>query len=163
MPYRNACVRSQLLDAVLLGRPSSLQRTFAVHRYLLARCCVITVLLSPLPALSGELWLSGFDPVIRSVVEPGMVSDYFDIFDPDASWYRAASRVRVFKIAGALALSGSEQKLLRLFADLQRRHISLALEISALTARGGCGEKIDGYAPSGELARMVERIPPARR
>jgi hypothetical protein len=126
--------------------------------YLLARCCVITVLLSPLPALSGELWLSGFDPVVRSVVEPGMVSDYFDIFDPDASWYRAASRVRVFKIAGALALSGSEQKLLRLFADLQRRHISLALEISALTARGGCGEKIEGYAPSGELARMVERI-----
>ena len=106
----------------------------------------------------AEVWLTPIDPMVRSVVQPGVPSDYFEAFSPDAPWPRSASAVSVFKIATPLALYGPEQQVRRIIEDLQRRHISLALEISALTRKGECGQKVEGYGPPGEVVRAVERI-----
>jgi hypothetical protein len=116
------------------------------------------LLLDPLRARGAEVWLAPIDPMVRSVVQPGVASDYFDVFSPDAPWPRSASAVSVFKIATPLALYGPEQQVRRIIEDLQRRHISLALEISALTRKGDCGQKVEGYGPPGEVVRAVERI-----
>lgn len=123
-----------------------------------ALCPVMVLLLTPFRAFGAEVWLSGFDPVIWSVVQPGVASDYFDLFTPDAAWPRAAAGVRVFKIGGSLAGRGPEAQLRRMFADLKRRHISLALELSALTAMSDCGQHIEGYAGPRESAHLAERI-----
>ncbi len=96
--------------------------------------------------------------MVRSVVQPGVVSDYFEAFSPDAPWPRSASRVNVSEIAVPLALYGPEQQVRRVIEDLQRRHISLALEISALTRKGDCGQKVEGYGPPGAVVSAVERI-----
>ena len=45
-----------------------------------------------------------------------------------------------------------------MIADLQRRNIPLALEISALTNKGDCGQKVEGYGRPGEVVRSVEQI-----
>jgi hypothetical protein len=42
--------------------------------------------------------------------------------------------------------------------DLQRRRISLALEASALTNKGDCGQRVEGYGRPGDVVRSVERI-----
>ena len=96
--------------------------------------------------------------MVRSVVLPGLAWDYFEAFRPDAQWPRSASRVSVFKIAESLARYAPEQQVRRMIEDLQRRHISLALEASALTNKGDCGQKVEGYGRPGDIVRSVERI-----
>src|SRR5580704_19096034 len=93
------------------------------------------LLLDPLRAFGADVWLSPFDPMVRSVLHPGEW-DYFEAFSPDAPWPHAASGVSVFKIAESLARYAPEQQVRRMIEDLQRRHISLALEASALTNKG---------------------------
>jgi hypothetical protein len=96
--------------------------------------------------------------MVRSVLHPGLAWDYFEAFSPDAQWPRAASGVSVFKIAESLARYAPEQQVRRMTEDLQRRHISLALEASALTNKGDCGQKVEGYGRPGDIVRSVERI-----
>ena len=96
--------------------------------------------------------------MVRSVVQPGVAWDYFEAFSPDAPWPRSASGVSVFKIAKSLARYAPEQQVRRMIEDLQRRHISLALEASALTNKGDCGQKVEGYGRPGDVVRSVERI-----
>jgi hypothetical protein len=125
---------------------------------MLALCPLIVMLLSPHRVVAAEIWLSPFDPMIWSVVQPDLPSDYFALFSQDAAWSRSAARISVLKIAGSLAGSGPYAQLQRMFADLGRRHISLALEIMALTAQRDCGQHIEGYAQAGENAHLAERI-----
>jgi hypothetical protein len=113
---------------------------------------------APSCALGAEIWLGGYDPMILAVIQPGTVSDYFDLFNPNAPWARSAAGVDVFQITGSLGERGSEEKLQQLFADLRRRNISLALAIAPLTTKSACGQNIEGYGPPGEVARLVERI-----
>jgi hypothetical protein len=109
-------------------------------------------------ALSAELWLGGFDPVMLSILRPGVASDYLELFAPNAPWTQAAAHVNVFQITGSLAGRGSETDLRRIFTDLQRRNIALALAVSALTTKGDCGQGIEAYGPPGGIARLAERI-----
>jgi len=126
--------------------------------WLLSLFLAVFLLLDPFCAHGAEVWLSPFDPMVRSVSEPGVGLDFFEAFSPDAPWPRSASRVSVFKIATPFALYGPEQQVRRVIEDLQRRHILLAMEISALTSKTECSHKVEGYGPAGQLVRAVERI-----
>ena len=116
-----------------------------------------SLVLAPLRVWATEIWLGGFDPVMRSILQ-GSASDYYAMFEPDAPWPRAASHLNVFQITGSLAGGGPEDELRRIFTDLQRRKIALALEIAPLTATRECGQRVEGSRTSGEVARLVQRI-----
>jgi len=73
---------------------------------------------------------------------PGSL-DYFELFNSDAPWTIAASHIQVFKIYEGV-LTYPDAELRRLFADLRRRHIALAMEFGALLA-GDCGDGIEGF------------------
>jgi hypothetical protein len=72
-------------------------------RWPLSLVLVGSLLLDVLRVFGAEVWLSPFDPMVRSVVLPGVAWDYFEAFSPDAQWPRSASGVSVFKIVESLA------------------------------------------------------------
>jgi hypothetical protein len=133
------------------------KRTGLLYR-LFALCSVTVLLLSPLRAVGGEIWLAPFNPLLVPIVQPGATSDYFALFSPAAPWDRSAAAIRVFKIGSGLVLNATDAQLQTIFVDLKRRHIALGLEIMALTARPDCGQKVEGYARAGDIARMMERM-----
>jgi hypothetical protein len=96
-----------------------------------------------------------FAPEINNV-DPNYGSvDYFALFDPDAAWSTAASHIHVFKLyAGILDLEDAE--LVRLFEDLKRRHIAVAIEFGPLTP-DECGIGVEGFDGFNAL-HFAERI-----
>ena len=144
-------------DLSLGSRQTGSHRTGSLPRPFL--WCVAAILaVQPVRGLAAEVWLTPFNPLLVPIVQPGAVSDYFDLFSPSAPWPRSAAAVRVFKIASGLVLQAKDAQLTAIFDDLKRRHIDLGLEIMALTARPDCGQKIEGYARPGDITRMMERI-----
>ena len=120
---------------------------------------VLILLLTSLHIASAtEVWLGGFDPVMWSILRPGVSYDYYELFSPSAPWPQAAARVNVFQITGSLVGGGTEQNLRQIIAELQRRKIALAMAISPLTTKASCGQGVEGYGPPGEVERLVQRI-----
>jgi hypothetical protein len=84
-------------------------------------------------------------------------SDYMELFKPDAAWQKAARHVGVFKIYPQWIHNASDQDLKTEFADLNRRHIGLAMEFGVLTARPGRGRGVEGQGGESLLA-MARRV-----
>jgi hypothetical protein len=68
--------------------------------------------------------------------DPGVV-DFFALFDAGAPWDAAAAHIQVFKMYEQI-MAFSDASLGKMFADLRRRHIALALEFGPLLV-GTCG------------------------
>jgi len=85
-----------------------------------------------------------------------LVSDYMQLFTPDAPWKKAARHVSVLKVYSHWFMAASDEELKTQFADLGRRHIALALECGALTAGPDCGN-IEGSGGQ-NLLRIAQRI-----
>ena len=107
------------------------------------------------------IWFAPLDSVFRPWLGYSGAVDYPDLFAVDAPWSNAASHVKVFKIYGTLLTSYSDEELARMFADLKRRHIALALEFPPLTLpRGSRCPHIEGFEKDGaglDYARRIKR------
>ena len=125
---------------------------------ILASLWTLALLLLPVRAHAAEIWLSGLAPNMYAKKHGGETTDYVNLFQPGASWSRAASAVRVFKIYAQFAATASDAELTTAFADLRRRHIALALEAGLLTAGENCGTQVEGYGGPSTAGRFAERI-----
>ena len=81
--------------------------------------------------------------------------DYLSLFNANAPWSQAASRIRVFKLY-AETLDRTDVDLAGLFADLRRRHIAVAIEFGALSS-DTCGIGVEGFG-GGAGQHYAERI-----
>lgn len=96
----------------------------------------------------------------------GAVSDYMDLFQPDAQWSTAASYVSVLSVSAEFLVHRSDTELQQFFADLKRRHIKLGAAMAPLSARPSpenpqCGVGVEGFSAPGEalmIARKVKRL-----
>ena len=111
-------------------------------------------------AQKPQIWLSGVDPFVRKAMKDTGPSDYDTLFETDAPWHIAASHVRVFKTSTQWILNGPDESLVRMFADLRRRGIALAVEGLMLTGgnNDSCGRGVEGYSSSGTIRHAAERI-----
>lgn len=115
-------------------------------------------------AQTRDVWLIGIPPWARvNVFHDTTPSDYLDMFHSDAPWSKSASQLRVFQTTGALVLRESDDTLKAVFADLQRRHIALAIEGGMLTGVGPsghfeCGRGVEGFGAAGSMRVLANRI-----
>jgi hypothetical protein len=119
-------------------------------------------------AESPQVWLRGVDPIVRPLLGPNSTSDFMDLFDPKAAWSEAASQVKVFLTstqffsgvrAGGVERNVPDQMLTRMFEDLKRRHIALAVEALMLSPGDGeCGVGVEGYSAPGQMLAIAKRI-----
>jgi hypothetical protein len=98
------------------------------------------------PAGATEVWLGPQSPK-RAV-------DFLDMFTPDAPWKQAASHVNVFKLYEGYLISAPQDQVDKIVADLNRRHIPIALEGGLMDVGEGsanppppCGGwgRVEGY------------------
>jgi hypothetical protein len=111
--------------------------------------------------LAGRrIWLLGIDPVAAHHLnwpDPDR-EDYAGMFTPDAPWQRAAANVKVFKITGGVVLHMPEDVVSRIFTDLRRRHIELAIEMGLLAGSSKCGAGVEGYAAPRTFDVVAQKI-----
>jgi hypothetical protein len=108
-------------------------------------------------ARANEIWLSGVDPLVRTVTDPETPSDYIGLFAEDSSWSNAASHVRVFKTSTQWLANASDEILIAMFANLKRRNISLGVEMGLLTRGDPCGSG-EGYSGPGVVEKVMARV-----
>jgi hypothetical protein len=135
-----------------------------ILRLLLSLTILATVVAGSATARTRDVWIIGIPPWVRAnVFHDTTPSDYLDVFRPDAPWSKSASQVRVFETTGGLIFRESEETLQRVFADLKRRHISLAIEGGMLNGVGPsghfeCGRGVEGYGAAGSMRVIANRI-----
>lgn len=108
-------------------------------------------------ARAAEIWLSVTDPFWREHWNLG-ANDYHDLFAQDAPWAEAAKHVNVFRISDKFVLTAPAEQLQRIFRELERRRIALAVQGVALVHRKDCGQAVEGYAPPDNMLRVARRI-----
>jgi len=121
---------------------------------LAALVCVQKAALAAAPR--PEIWFAPMDWFVRPVVNYGGSTDYMALFhSPEAN--SLLSRISVFKIYSQFANWGSDDDLKRIFAELKRRHIALAMEAGMLTANEQCGRGVEGYGGQ-DAVKRAEKI-----
>jgi hypothetical protein len=106
-------------------------------------------------ARSQQIWLA-----IRSPnTLPHSVADWDALFRPTPEWAAVASRINIFGIGVAYVLKATDQELVAIAAELQRRQIglSVALQSIARTASDTCGNP-EGYGVESEHARAAAKL-----
>jgi hypothetical protein len=115
----------------------------------------------PFSATAGalpEVWFAPLKAYTNQYSGPVGVSDYQDLFAPDANWARAASKVRVFKFLVNYLRGASDDDLRRAIAYLNQRHIALAVEIGLLHDAPACPH-VEGHdVDQVNLARRIQRL-----
>jgi hypothetical protein len=93
------------------------------------------------PAAAEEVWFAPPDNLPRF----GQVAmaDYPRLFDPDAKWELAASRINVFSLDPFYVLRSSEAELRNVLNFLSSRNIALNVALQALPAEN-CGHDVEG-------------------
>ena len=105
----------------------------------------------------AELWFSPLDSLLRPFNNVQGPSDFFQLFRPEAPWAKSSASIKVFKIYPDLIVRATDSDLKKIFEDLDRRKIKLALEFGVLTDSERCGHAVESY--NGEhLARFALRI-----
>jgi len=112
---------------------------------------------TPLLATDPVVWFSPLDPFERPEVGYAGSPEYMSLFTPDASWKQAASRIKVFKIYPQWIMQASNSDLQRMFSELNRRNIALALEYGVLSESDACGHGVEGFG-GGTLLAAAHRI-----
>jgi hypothetical protein len=104
-----------------------------------------------------QFWFGAVDSVVQQDRHARNPADYMGLFNPEAPWAKAASRLNVFMISTQFATRATDAELATVVGDLRRRKIALALEAGMLRNDKGCG-KGEGYMPQNLLKRAVTRI-----
>jgi hypothetical protein len=120
-------------------------------------CLAALCLLVANAAADPLVWFVPLDFFERPEVGYSGSPEYMSLFDPGAPWPVAASHVGVFKIYPQWISRASDDDLQRMFADLNRRHIALALEYGVLSASATCGIGVEGFG-GGTLVSAARRI-----
>jgi hypothetical protein len=112
------------------------------------------------PAGHAELWVAGVDPDGRLKRFPGAPpSDLMSMFDPKARWTHVAASTRAFLLPPGLVMGGNDETLSRIFSDLSRRNIPLAVAFGWLHGEDkGCGQRVEGFAYPGTALAMAKKI-----
>jgi hypothetical protein len=102
---------------------------------------LVLALVSAHPATAEEIWFAPPDELPRF----GQVAmaDYPQLFEPDAKWALAASRINVFSLDPFYVLRAPEAELRRVLSFLAAHHIALNVGLQALPAEN-CGHDVEG-------------------
>ena len=85
--------------------------------------------------------------------------DFMDLFEVNAPWQNAASRIQVFKLYGEwVAYKATDAQLKQVVEDLQQRGIALAVEAGPLNAPSNCGQGVESFAGTEEGLKITQRI-----
>src|SRR6267142_7123286 len=124
---------------------------------------VLVPILALLPQLPGtaladpaQIWFAPMDWFVRPWVGYGGSTDYMDLFQPQSA-DSALSKVAVFKVYVPFVQWAKDDDLRRVFTELKRRHIALAMETGVLTANERCGHGVEGYGGE-DAAKVAARI-----
>ena len=98
------------------------------------------------------VWFAPLDSLLRPEVGYSGSPQYGDLFQPDAPWDNAATRVNVFKIYPQWITRASDPELQVMFAELTRRNIAVALEFGVLRESAACGRSVEGFGGANLLA-----------
>ena len=112
---------------------------------------LFALLLFALPLRAQTIW---FSPRFGS-------PDYMNLFQSEASWQRAASRVSVLEASAAKVLDPHwSDSLAIMLADLRRRNIALEIGILPLSGggEGDCGFHVEGYSNLGQQIANAKRL-----
>lgn len=126
---------------------------------LAALLCLVTAMPCLAQGAGGKPQLIWFAPRDHRDDNINGSIDYFDLFTASSPWTQAASHVQIFKFYdGSIFGSLTDAQLRQAFADLQRRHILVAVEKGMLTnpADGHCGNT-EGFFGENALA-LATRI-----
>jgi hypothetical protein len=101
-------------------------------------------------ARAQEIWFG--PPAAPSDSRLHRAADLMDLFKPDAPWQDAASHIKVFKLYASYLSGAPQEEIDTIVADLNRRHIPLALEVGVMNVGpkstnppcGGLG-LVEGY------------------
>ena len=92
-------------------------------------------------------------------------TDFFEMFDPGAPWHRTAAGIQVMKLSPSLVLRANKASLSPIVANLNRRHIAIAVAFGWLRSPSddlSCGARIEGVAHSGSaglFSRLIKATP----
>lgn len=116
----------------------------------------------PTPDLAQRplYWFAPLPPMPTGPGRPFTGSDDFmALFEPDAPWAEAASRIQVFKLYGEwVAYHASDAQLRQAVEDIRRRGLALAVEAGPLDPPPDCGQGIEGFAGTDEGRLIARRI-----
>ena len=133
-------------------------------RTLLPICLSALAGLLAAPAVQAqEVWLAPQASVPPSPLHRAV--DFMDLFRPDAPWRATAARVKVFKLYASFLGPASQDQVNAIVADLNRRHIAIALEagvidvgpISTHPPCGGLG-LVEGYGVPEQARAIADKI-----
>jgi len=118
---------------------------------------MVTSFLPVCSARAQEIWFA--PPAAPADSRLHRAADLMDLFQPDAPWHDAASHIKVFKLYGSYLSGAPQQEIDSIVADLNRRQISIALEVGVMDVGpkstnppcGGLGQ-VEGYGTP-KLAR----------
>ena len=119
---------------------------------------IVALLAIALPSQAQQVWLAGLDPISRQAKYPGSPSDYMDMFQPGASWNKAAAAVQVFELGPKFVMEASDGMLAQIFADLKRRRIAVAIGASWLPGGDTCGKGVEGFTHPGTAKSVADRL-----
>lgn len=108
-----------------------------------------------------EIWIAPqasvpFSPLNRAV-------DFLEMFDSGASWHNAAQVISVFKLYGSYLEHAPQDQVNKIVADLNRRHISIAVEAGVMnmpaTTKPACGGPgVEGYSTTARAKLISKKI-----
>jgi hypothetical protein len=103
---------------------------------------------SAAPTAPSQVWFAPLQDEPPGEQSHGSV-DYFDLFERDAPWKKAARRVDVFKIYGGWILNSvtaTDANVRTVVTDLERRGFDIAFEVGPLNPTDECGLDIEGFS-----------------
>jgi hypothetical protein len=112
---------------------------------------------TPTRTQASEIWMAAAEPIWRTI-HGWPPNDYMELFTPNAQWQKAAAVVKVFEVSKRFLLESPEQDVRQVISDLKRRHISLAVQGTPLTAGQQCGLGIEGHGPPHDMALLAQRV-----
>ncbi|HUG95819.1 MAG TPA: discoidin domain-containing protein [Pleomorphomonadaceae bacterium] len=109
------------------------------------------------PDLSARplIWFAPLPPLFSFTGS----EDFIDLFETDADWQLAASRIGVFKLYGGWVVNeATDQELRTVVHEIARRGMVLAVEMGPLDPSATCGSGVESFAGIDEGLRISRRI-----
>ncbi|HYM00434.1 MAG TPA: carboxypeptidase-like regulatory domain-containing protein, partial [Blastocatellia bacterium] len=119
--------------------------------------CAVAAAQQPHAVTEPDIWLGSYARMDKSPWRA--IADAPEMFQPGASWETLARHVKVVKFPPGNIVLATDEALRSAFADLKRRHIALALEVSLLTKTDQCRQKSEAYLDSLQaLQNVVDKM-----
>jgi hypothetical protein len=108
-----------------------------------------------LPVRAQTIWFAPPDNLPRGnrVFGP----DFSTLFDDNAPWSKALSRIQVFELTPRYTFASPEADLIRVLTFLHHHNIQLAIGMQAVTQQSDCGRG-EGYTPANGPAGIMKRF-----